>query len=164
MTLDCEKYHDILSSNSLRTSLEAISSGTAGLNARRQSMLERVPNSNDWASFPRNSIKVKDIAYLSAATDHEFAILRGKTKDILFHGVMGHCYFDEELVELLKSKKLRLVAHTHPDYESITASADDRDFLITIGQKCSIIISYITGKEMTFFGSIFEEIGGGMND
>ena len=158
------KDNNLLSANSMRTSLSAILSGTAGLNARRQSMLERVPNSNDWASFPRNSVRVKDIAYLSAATDHEFAILRGKTRDVLFHGVSGHCSFDEELLELLKSGKLRLVAHSHPDYDSITPSSDDRNFLISIGQKSSIIVFYITGIEATFYANMFEEIGGETDD
>ena len=52
------------------------------------------------------SLTIKDLAYLSAATHHEFALLRGKTKDIVFHGTDRHCKFDEELLTLLKIKKL----------------------------------------------------------
>ena len=145
------------SSASTKKSLEAIRNGDAGLNERRTSILSRVPNSNDWAAFECESIKVKDLAYLSAATHHEFALLRGKTKDIVFHGIERHCEFNEELLTLLKTKKLRLVAHTHPDYDSIEPSADDRYFLKCIEQKRSIIISYITGYEMEFTSNLFDD-------
>ena len=76
---------------------------------------------------------------MSAATHHEFALLRGKSKDILFHGEKEHCYFDEELMDLLKSKKMRLVVHSHPDYNSIEPSLDDRMFLKSINQKEGMI-------------------------
>ena len=144
------------SSVSTQKSLEAIRNGDAGLNGRRKSILARIPYSNDWTAFKYGSIEIKDLAYLSAATHHEFALLRGKTKDIVFHGTERHCNFNEELLTLLKTKKLRLVAHTHPDYDFIEPSADDRDFLKYIGQRKSIIISYITGYEMEFTSNIFD--------
>lgn len=156
----------ILSSTaSMQISLEAIRNGDAGLNDRRTSILARVPNSQDWAAFEYESIQIKDLAYLSAATHHEFALLRGKSKDIVFHGIERHCEFNEELLTLLKTKNLRLVAHTHPDYGPIEPSADDRDFLRYIGQKKSIIISYITGYQMEFTSNLFENfMEGGSND
>lgn len=150
---------------STRKSLEAIRNGDAGLNERRNSILARVPNSNDWAAFEYESIRIKDLAYLSAATHHEFALLRGKAKDIIFHGTEMHCEFNEELLVLLKSQKLRLVAHTHPDYGPIEPSADDRHFLRCIGQKKSIIISYITGYQVEFSNNYFEDYKeGGSNN
>lgn len=148
----------ILSSSvSTQKSLEAIRNGDVGLNEHRKSILARIPYSNDWAAFKYESIKIKDLAYLSAATHHEFALLRGKTNDIVFHGIERHCEFNEELLTLLKTKKLRLVAHTHPDYNFIEPSADDRDFLKYIEQRKSIIISYITGYEMEFTCNIFDD-------
>lgn len=148
------------SAGSLKRSLEAVQHGSAGLNARRQSLLDRVPNSNDWAPFEVGSVEVKDIAYLAASTHHEFAILRGKTRDILFHGTERHCNFSEELLDLLKTKKLRLVAHTHPDRDRIVPSLDDRRFLTAIDQKDSIIISSVTGVERVFNANIFDDLGG----
>lgn len=121
-----------------------------------EKLLERVPKSGDWCSFTYESITSKDIAYLSAATQHEFALLRGKKEDILFHGVELHCFFPEELVNSLKEHKLELVAHTHPDWGIITPSQDDRYFLRYIGQKESTIISYITGTELKFRSNEFE--------
>lgn len=92
----------LASSASLKTSLEAIRKGDAGLNEKRKSLLNRVPDSNDWAAVE---------------------------KDILFHGVERHCNFDDELLELLKRGVYKLVAHTHPDYGKIVVSEDDRRFL-----------------------------------
>ena len=148
----------ILSSmSSTRKSLEAIRNGDAGLNERRNSILARVPNSNDWAAFEYETIRIKDLAYLSSATHHEFALLRGKAKDIVFHGTELHCEFNEELLTLLKNHKLRLIAHTHPDYGPIEPSAADRHFLRCIGQKKSVIISYITGYQAEFSNNVFED-------
>lgn len=66
--------------------------------------------------------------------------------------------FEKEILGLLKTKKLRLIAHTHPDYGEIEPSKDDREFLKIIGQKTSVIISYITGMECEFSASIFEDL------
>ena len=153
------KEHAKLSSSaSMKISLEAIRNGNAGLTEKRKRLLERVPNSNDWASFERGSVSIKDIAYLSAATHHEFALLRGKSKDIIFHGIELHCNFTVELLELLKTGKLRLVAHTHPDYGKVIPSQDDKAFLRYIGQNESIIISYITGIERSFNANTVMEL------
>ena len=86
-----EKELVMSSSSSTRKSLEAVRNGNAGLSERRKALLQRVPHSGDYANFEKDSITTKDIAYLSAATDHEFALLRGKHSDIIFHGVKGHC-------------------------------------------------------------------------
>ena len=102
----------LASSASLKTSLEAIRKGDVGLNEKRKKLLNRVPKSNDWAAVEKDSVSIKDLAYLSAAVKHEFALLSGKKKDILFHGVERHCNFDDELLELLKRGVYKLVAHT----------------------------------------------------
>ena len=150
---------NILSSvASTKISLEAIRNGEAGLTEKRKQMLERVPCSNDWAAYEKDTISIRDIAYLSATTQHEFALLRGKTKDIIVHGIERHCHFYEELLDLLQTKKLRLIAHTHSDYGKVTPLAGDREFLKHIGQKSSIIISDITGAEFEFTSNIFEDI------
>lgn len=146
------------SDQSYIVSLESVRNGEAGLNERRRNLLARVPESGDWSNFEKNSLTTKDIAFLSAYTNHEFAILRGKHIDVLFHGVEGHCIFNDDIVELLKIGKLELVAHTHPDYDKIVPSTDDRKFLKQIGQKSSVIVSYITGKELVFTQNIFEDL------
>jgi len=153
-----EEQKNLSSSASTRISLEAVRNKHAGLTQKRERILEQVPNSNDWAAFGRETIHNKDIAYLAAKTGDEFALLRGKTKDIVFHGVQYHCQIEGELLELLKTKKLKLIAHTHPDYGEICPSNDDRNFLKYIGQKTSKIISSITGLEQTFSANLFDDI------
>lgn len=138
------------SSRSLQISLDAIRSGNAGLTEKRMKMLDRVPNIGEYASFQHNTLEIKDLAFLSAFTNHEFALLRGKKNDILFHGSERECSFSEELEELLISKKMRLIAHSHPDYGMITPSKADRLFLKKINQEESSIISWTTGRQQTF--------------
>lgn len=132
------------------------------MNEKRKKLLNRVPESNDWAAVEKGSVLIKDLAYLSAATKHEFALLSGKKKDVLFHGVERHCNFDDELLELLRRGVYKLVAHTHPDYGKIVVSEDDRRFLKYINQRSSVIISYITGEEVRFSSSYFEDYEGGV--
>lgn len=144
------------SSSSTRTSLKAVYDGEAGLSERRKNLLARVADSDSWAEFEKDSITTKDLAYLSAATHHEFALLRGKRQDILFHGTKYHCDITDDMIELLKRGKLYLVAHTHSDYGVIVPSADDYRFLQQIGQKKSLVVSYITGEELEFNDNMFE--------
>lgn len=148
----------LASTESMKNSLEAIRKGQAGLSERRKKLLDRVPYSGDWVLLRKQSVTTKDIAYLSAATQHEFALLRGKKEDIIFHGTTYHCEFEGDLFAMLKGGKLRLVAHTHPDSRNITPSAADRNFLKIIGQEKSVIISYITGMEKEFTSNVFEEL------
>ena len=114
---DILEVNYVSSSASFRISLESIRNGEHGLNEARRKLLQRVPETGDWALYPRDSISIKDLAYISAKVRHEFALLRGKRKDILFHGSAGRCDLGGELIDLLRTRKYRLVAHTHPDYD-----------------------------------------------
>ena len=147
----------INSAKSTQIALNALRFGEAGLNAHRQNLLNRAPVTDSFASFPRNSIEVEDLAYLSAHEDHEFALLRGKKNDIMIHGEHAKVSFDEDLEALLLQGKYELVAHSHPDVE-LTASKEDRDFLIKIGQKSSMIISWYTGNILKFYADPFEDL------
>lgn len=160
MNYDEENYNEkiegvqnpLASANSLKVALEYINKGQAGLNEHRTQLLNRVPNSYEWVRLSRESVTIEDLAYLSAETDDEFALLRGKNEDVLYHGDHMTCPIDKDeiLMPLCTSHKLLLVAHTHNDVERIIPSEGDRNFLREIGQKESIIISYITGKTLTF--------------
>lgn len=144
------------SPKSLYVSLESIRLGYAGLNMHRKAMLDRVSGSGNWAKFPKESLTARDIAFLSAKTNDEFAILRGKHEDILFHGTRYHCEFDDILINMLISGKLTLFAHSHVDRGKLTASKDDRNFLKIIDQKSSIIVSAYDGREIEFSANLFE--------
>ena len=148
----------LASSASTRISLEAIRNKEAGLNEHRSKLLSRVSDRECWGTFPVNSIEIKDLAYLSAATGDEFAFLRSKHSDILYHGTPYRCKIeeDDDLMILLNSHKAELVAHTHPDYEAIIPSAADRNFIRSYGQKKSKIISAYTGQIIEFTSDMFE--------
>ena len=155
MKYSIQLSNPLASSASTRTSLTAIRLGEAGLNAHRKMILDRIPQSGDWGAFTLDGIEIKDLAYLSAYTGDEFALMRGKEKDVVLHGTPEHCYFSDELKELLMDGKLELVAHSHPDYDMIIPSEDDRRFLREIGQKKSKIISWYTGAELEFYSDGF---------
>lgn len=147
---------ELQSAQSMRVSLESIRCGEGGLDEHRAAMLRRVPDVGDWANFPYEHLTMKDLAYLTAKTGHEFAILRGKHTDILFHGSGRNCTFDDDLAELLLSKQFRLYGHSHPGEMSPVASPEDREVLRMIGQKTSRLIAALSGVEIQFSEDPFE--------
>lgn len=151
-----EEYSVKLSSTkSMRISLDKVNRGEAGLSERRKRLLERVPRSGDWTKFEKNRICMKDIAYLTAKTGDEFAILNGKKEDILFHGSKCHCNFEGVLYDGLMKGKLRIYGHSHPTEMIPIPSQDDRETLRMIKQKKSYLISAVTGREVEFFDDEF---------
>ena len=147
---------ELQSAQSMRVSLESIRLGEGGLDEHRASMLRRVPDVGDWAKFPLETLSMKDLAYLTAKTGHEFAILRGKREDILFHGTARRCTFDDALVDLLLTKRLVIYGHSHPGEIDPIASQGDRNTLRKIGQKSSRLISGLSGIETEFMADPFE--------
>lgn len=101
---------------------------------------------------------MKDLAYLTAKTGHEFAILRGKRKDVLFHGNSTRCEFPQELVDDLMCKRLCIYGHSHPGEEVPIPSTEDRKALALIGQTESKLISGTSGQEITFTADLFDGI------
>ena len=142
---------ELFSTQSMRISLASIRSGNGGLDAHRQMMLNRVPRPGDWAKFSLGHLTMKDLAYLTAKTGHEFAILRGKSEDIL------RCAFDDILVEMLLCKRLCIYGHSHPGEDTPVPSPQDRQTLKQIGQSDSKLISGRTGIEITFTMDLFDD-------
>ena len=97
------------------------------------------------------SLELKDLAYLTAKTGDEFAILRGKDRDILWHGTPMECAVLDKYKEDLKNHRLELLGHSHPGEPIPEASLNDIRFLRYIGQKKSRIISGMTGREREFY-------------
>lgn len=146
----------ISSSASTKISLEAIRVGKAGLDAHRQIMLIRIPDTGDWASFKHESLELKDLAYLTAKTGDEFAILRSKKEDVLFHGGKTNCKFTGIIYDMLIEHKLVLIGHSHPGEDDPVPSSDDRAVLRLIDQRSSFIISGQTGRITEFTVNPFE--------
>lgn len=121
-------------------------------------MLKRVPHPGDWSKFLFEHLSIKDLAYLTAKTGHEFALLRGKNEDILFHGEALRCVFDAVLVDMLFSKRLFILGHSHPGEDIPTPSPQDRNTLKLIGQAESQLISGRTGLVITFSSDMFNDL------
>lgn len=149
---------ELQSAQSMRVSLESIRRGEGGLDAHRAVLLQRAPEPGDWARFPLEHLKMSDLAYLTAKTGHEFAILRGKSEDILFHGEPARCRFDDVLVEMLLSGRLSIFGHSHPGEEFPIPSRQDRETLRKIGQDKSRLISGMTGRERLFTANLFDDL------
>ncbi len=149
-----QEYDDLslASSHSTRVSLAGIRIGRYDLSKHRNNLLKRVPNTGDYVKLKLDSLTMMDLAYLSAKTGDEFALLRGKDADILFHGSSRSCRFVGELEIDLRTHKLELVGHSHPGEENPEPSFEDREFLKEIGQNSSLVISGRTGR-ITGFSS-----------
>lgn len=143
------------SSKSFKRSLTEIMVGKAGLDKRRTNILNRLSQSGDFHRFEKDTISVRDLAYLSAATNVEFALFRSKNNDILIRGTSRACDITGDLgIEILE-RKYKWVAHSHVDMGTLTASIADRETLIKLRQRKSIIIG-IDGTETEFYSSLFE--------
>lgn len=135
------------SSHSTEVSLMSVRAKKAGLDAKRKNLLEKVPEERQWAVCDHESLEMMDLAYLTAATGDEFAILRGKHEDVLYHGTSLNCPFedDEELKSALYGHKYEICGHSHPGEPRPMASSDDRRVLRELGQRESKLISGMTG-------------------
>lgn len=148
----------LASMESMQISLASVREGTAGLNKHRKKLLEKVPNSGDWIKILSGNTTLRDIAFLTAKTGDEFAILTGKKYDILYHGCKNHCVFDDELCDLLIKGQLRIYGHSHPGEWFPMPSHDDRETLRFIGQKRSRLVSAVTGREIEFTDNVFDNL------
>ena len=146
----------VASGKSIRASLSGIRSGKFLLNEHRRNLLSRVPDQGDYVRVELNSLKIIDLAYLSAQTGDEFAILRSKQEDILFHGTPLGCTFTDELEDGIRTHKYYLVGHSHPGEEEPEPSLEDRTFLLETGQARSTVVSARTGKMTDYTSDPFE--------
>ena len=146
----------LASSRSTRVSLAGVRIGRYELSDHRQNLLSRVPNIGDYVKLDFNTLDMMDLAYLSAKTGDEFAILRGKHEDILFHGEATRCRFKDDLESGLRLHRYELVGHSHPGEDEPEPSREDRLFLKEIGQHKSSVISARTGRITDFTADPFE--------
>ena len=93
--------------------INALINGEIGLNDNRRSMLNRVPDKDDWAAF-QYQIDPDDLIWLTAETGDTFAVLRCSGNDILLHGRADHCRIEGLLLDNIKEHKIRVIAECHP--------------------------------------------------
>lgn len=146
----------VASTRSTIVSLAGVRIGRYALSERRQNLFLRAPNPGDYVKLELNSLDLMDLAFLSARTGHEFAILRSKHEDVLVHGQTTSCTFKGELYDGLKAHKYELLGHSHPGEDEPEPSREDREFLKIIGQKSSTVISARTGRMVDYTEDLFE--------
>lgn len=144
------------STKSYKRSLEDIAAGKAGLDKRRQNMLNRLRNTGDSIRLKRGSVSTRDLAYLSASTGNEFALFRNKNDDILIRGNSRACDVAGDLGDEIISKKYEWAAHSHVDRGTLMPSIADRTTLKRLNQKSSILVG-IDGEEIVFHQSVFDD-------
>ena len=141
---------ELQSAQSMQVSLESIRHGGGGLDGRRTSMLRRVPEVGDWAKFPHEYLSMKDLAYLTAKTGHEFAILRGKREDILFH---SYSTAQPDCVSLMM---LLLICCWQKDWWFTDTHILAKNFQYhrpRIGKHCDILDSHKAGLSLAWAGA-----------
>ena len=151
-----EKKLMLASTKSTKVSLAGVRIGRYELSEHRQSLLLKAPNPGNYAKVDKNTLEVMDLAYLSAKTGHEFAMLRGKHEDVLYHGTAARCRFIDELEDGLRNHRYELIAHSHPGEEEPEPSMEDRELLREIGQRQSTVISARTGRTTDYTADPFE--------
>ena len=144
------------STHSMQISLNMVKNGKAGLNAHRQMLLDKTPTEYKWAVFKKDILTMMDLAYLTAKTGDEFAILSGKKEDILFHGSKLNCDFENDSIikEMLISHRYEIYGHSHPGENIPVPSLDDKRVLRELGQQKSRLISGMTGMCIEYDGVI----------
>lgn len=152
----------LASTKSTQISLAGVRIGRYSLNERRQRLLRRVPLSGDFVKLEAGTLELMDLAYLSAKTGDEFAILRSKQEDVLFHGTAMNCRFMDELEEGLMTHRYELIGHSHPGEIEPEPSLEDRSFLRKIGQRRSAVISGMTGRISNYTDDFCDQGGWGL--
>ena len=142
------------STKSYKRSLKDISEGKAGLDQRRTNILNTLSNNGDYHRYKKNTISTRDLAYLSAAADVEFALFRSKNEDILVRGTSRDCNIAGDLGNEIIEHGYEWVAHSHVDRGILTPSPEDRETLRRLKQRESILVG-IDGREVKYDDSMF---------
>lgn len=134
-----------------REYLKSLKERTVTLRREQKKILEKVINVGDWAEFRKKQIDVKDLAALTAATGHEFALFTGKSSKIVVHGTSQKWHIPYSAWEVIKENQYEWTAHSHPTFSRIMASAEDRETLkrFTWQEKSTIIDLKGETKEFT---------------
>lgn len=91
----------------------ALQNDEIGLNDYRQKLLDRVPDSGDWAAF-QHRIEPEELVWLAAKTGDEFALLSTDCYQILLHGEPTGCKVKDVLLFLMAENRMQVIAKGIP--------------------------------------------------
>jgi hypothetical protein len=154
--------------NQYREYLGLLKDGKVTLRSEQQKILDKIPNKGDWAEVRKKQVKTKDLAALTAATGHEFAIFTGSNTKIIVHGTSTSWHIPHEAWKIIEENQYEWTSHSHPTIRNLQASDPDRRTLeLFTWQKESDIIDLqaniitFTASEQDWFN---ESIGVKKND
>ena len=84
-----------------------------------------IPDKGQWIELRKKQVDVKDLAALTAATGHEFAIFTGASSKILVHGTSKSWHIPHEAWNIIKENQYEWTAHSHPTYTKLEESDED---------------------------------------
>lgn len=98
-------------------------------------------------------MNTKDLAALTTATGHEFAIFPGGSSKILIHGTSKSWNIPHDAWKIIEENQYERTAHSHPTMTRLKASSEDRSTLklFTWQEKSNIID--LQGKTIEFTAS-----------
>lgn len=120
------------------------------LNNRQKALLEQLPTYNSEAIVNKSSVKMSDLATLTALTGNEFALFTKGNERLVVRG-------DEHMVDVNKAQKLasegyKWSGHTHPGSTAYVLFASDGDKLILKQLKQSQSVIYNSKGQYNVFG------------
>jgi hypothetical protein len=125
----------------------------AGLSARQQDILDKLPSTKDEWIVKKNDVSMTDLAALSAVTGDEFAMFTKKSDRLVVRGDEGHVYISDKRAIELSTDGYRFSGHTHTGlyHNGMELEPSDGDYGILkyFNQKNSVIYN-VKGEYQTF--------------
>lgn len=141
--------------------LKSLKDGKVTLRSNQKKILDMIPQKGDWAEVRKKQIDTKDLAALTAATGHEFALFTGKNSKIIMHGSSVTWHIPKDAWDIINENKYEWTSHSHPTVTNLKASSSDIDTLerFTWQEKSSIIdlrgnVIEFTADKQEWFNSV----------
>ena len=119
--------------------------GAKKLTARRQEILDQLPDALSRMTLHKKQVNVTDLAHLTAATGDEFALFTRGSQRLVVRGDANGVPLTVSQLEKLHQQGYRFSAHTHPGTSDLVLNASgkpgDRAVIEIFQQKQSLILN-----------------------
>lgn len=121
------------------------------LNNRQKKLLEQLSGFDSKVIVPKKSVKMTDLAALTAYTGDEFAMFTNGNERLIIRGNFRSVNIDVETAKNMAKQGYRWSGHTHPgiDFNCLFSSDGDRAILKQFNQDTSVIYNS-KGQFLTF--------------
>lgn len=139
--------------NQYKNYLRGLKNKQISLRSRQKKVFSAIPNVGDWAELRNKQISIEDLAALTAYTGHEFALFGDEQSKVVVHGGASSWNIPYKLWEKIQKEQLVWIAHSHPTFERLTSSAEDRKTLKLFTWQTKSIIIDLNGNQIEFTSS-----------